>query len=128
MRRAIDLVVIKNERILLIKKKQVWILPGGKIEKGERNLDCLKREVKEETGATAIVENFYNNFIGETPHKKDSLQVEVYFGRIGYWGELTPREGDSISKVKFVKHPYEYPLSNITKKIIDSLKKDGYLE
>lgn len=45
--------VIKNpEGLVLILKHTTgnWLLPGGKINKGENSTDGLKREIKEETG------------------------------------------------------------------------------
>lgn len=54
--------VIKNDAgLVLILKHPTgnWLLPGGKINKGENSLDGLKREVKEETG----IKNFKINRI-----------------------------------------------------------------
>lgn len=46
--------VIRNDKnavlILRHKKGGKWLLPGGRINKGENWLEGLKREVKEETG------------------------------------------------------------------------------
>lgn len=47
--------IIQNqEKNVLILKHNTgkWLLPGGKIQKGESWIDALKREVKEETGIT----------------------------------------------------------------------------
>ena len=52
---ACDMVLMEDGKILLIKRaaepfKGQWATPGGRIEDGESAEDCLKREMKEETG------------------------------------------------------------------------------
>lgn len=45
---------IYNNQIILVRTKRGWEMPGGHIEEGESTLDCLKRELEEEIGATDI--------------------------------------------------------------------------
>lgn len=52
---ACDALLIENGRILLIRRanepfKGRWAIPGGRIEENESAEDCLRREMKEETG------------------------------------------------------------------------------
>lgn len=52
---ACDMLLIENGKILLIRRarepfKGEWAIPGGRIEEGESAEQCLKREMKEETG------------------------------------------------------------------------------
>ncbi len=49
------MVLIEENKVLLIKRagepfKGEWAIPGGRIEDDETAEDCLKREMKEETG------------------------------------------------------------------------------
>lgn len=46
----------KDERILFVQRNDngKWVMPAGSIELEESILDCVKREVKEETGLDVI--------------------------------------------------------------------------
>jgi len=51
--------IVNSDKILLIWKKKgvgngFWNGPGGRLEKGEKPLDCVVREVVEETGIKPI--------------------------------------------------------------------------
>ncbi len=47
------LILNENDEIFLMKSpkwENQWLVPGGHVEKGEKIGECVKREVKEETG------------------------------------------------------------------------------
>ena len=46
MNKAIRLVVIEDKKLLLVRKRDSWILPGGKPNEDEGGLECLLREIK----------------------------------------------------------------------------------
>jgi 8-oxo-dGTP pyrophosphatase MutT (NUDIX family) len=127
MRRAINAVIIEKGKLLLVKKKNTWILPGGKPETNESDLECLCREVAEELSETKLKNiSYYKSFEGKTPHKGDILKAEVYFTDID--GKLySTREGDSISEMKWTNEFSKYNLFDITSKIIKSLQNEKYL-
>ncbi len=125
MRKAINLAVIEDKHLLLVKKDKTWILPGGKPEFGESPFACLLREFKEELPDSRVyIGNYYHSFIGKTPYRGDNLEAKVYFG--GLLG-LPGEPSSEISDVRFIKNFEKYNLSDITNKIINSLKKDNYL-
>lgn len=56
-----DAVILDRQKILLIKRKNdpfkdLWALPGGFIEYGERAEDAVVREAREETGLDIVVD------------------------------------------------------------------------
>ncbi len=124
MEKAVDLIFIQhNYGILLVKKKNLWILPGGKPEEKENDYECLKREIMEELKTKVSIKNFYKTFNGVTPFSNRLLEVNTYFGF--FINDMIPSR--EISDARFVSNPSEYPLSDITKKIIKSLRQDRYL-
>ncbi|HLD37930.1 MAG TPA: NUDIX domain-containing protein [Candidatus Nanoarchaeia archaeon] len=124
MRKAISLIVLTSEGLLLTKKRETWILPGGKPLDGETNYICLFRELKEELPYSQIsITHHYKNFIGRTPHKGDLLKNIVYFGKLK--GPI--KSSNEISEAKYITNFENYNLSDITQKIVNSLKQDKYL-
>ena len=100
-------------------------LPGGKPGFGESHFACLLREFNEELPETGIfIGEYYGSFTGITPHKGDELETRVYFGNL-----LTNlgKPSSEINDVKFIKDFEKYNLSNISQKIVNSLKEDNYL-
>ena len=124
MRKAINLAVIDDNKLLLVRKRKTWILPGGKPEGNESDKECLIREIGEElSGTIFVVCDYYKSFKGETPYKKDMLEAVVYFGII----ECLGIPFSEISEVRYINDFENYNLSDITRKIVDSLKLDRYL-
>lgn len=128
MRTGTNALIIEDGKILLVKKKGVWLFPGGKHEDGEGDLECLTREVAEELSDTKI-KNIrpYRVFTGISPYSKEERRVYTYFADVD--GELYGvRKGDSVVDVSWAKNPEDYDLTEITRNIINQLRTDGYLE
>ncbi len=116
-----------NKQLLMVKKRDTWILPGGKHEPGEDDLECLCREVSEELSGTKLKDiSHYANFEGKTPHKGDTLKTFVYHAKIDGPLNIVAKE-DSISEVKWINDFHNYEISDITDKVIESLKTNKYL-
>ena len=64
MEKLAGIILIVNNKILLVqsnKNKDLdnqWSIPKGKIDKGERELDCAIRELEEETGIKIKRDNY----------------------------------------------------------------------
>ena len=54
--------ILRGNQILMVKHREhadgrsYWVLPGGGIEAGETELECVRREVREETNLEVSVE------------------------------------------------------------------------
>jgi 8-oxo-dGTP pyrophosphatase MutT (NUDIX family) len=66
-RRAARAIIVRGELILLMftAKHNDYSLPGGGIEKGEEVISALRRELREEVGATEIVIKEYIGYLDE---------------------------------------------------------------
>ena len=81
------LAVFKDKKMLQVrtnKESDVFYTLGGKIEEGESDLECLKREVKEEIDCE--IEESSIKFLSEfedVAHGKDALlNVRMYQGKL----------------------------------------------
>jgi len=126
---VINAVVIQDGKLLLVKKKDVWIFPGGKLESGESELECLNREIKEELSQNVEIDKseYLETFEGGVaPHSGYEIIAKVYLAKIS--GQLvTDGKNDSISEMAWVDNFNDYYLSETTKNIINYLKKRGLL-
>ena len=92
--------IVQDEkgRVLLVRRKDnnSWGMPAGSIELGESVFDCLRREVKEETGlsvvtATPIAIYSEPRFAFTTTYGAEHQMLAVVF-RVEEW------EGDLLSE------------------------------
>lgn len=54
VRKVRCLVLNSKGHLLVTKNRGVFLLPGGTVEKGEKDVEALKREIKQETGITEV--------------------------------------------------------------------------
>jgi len=79
--------IIESEGKILIARRAAdqklagkWEFPGGKVEDGESPEECLKRELEEEFGIQAEVEEF----ITSNKHDYDHISIELMAFRTKY--------------------------------------------
>lgn len=75
-------VVIFGNTILLLKKYNGdWVLPKGRVERGETLEQTALREVKEETGVKGNIVQY----IGKINYRYKSLQYDEIVSKIVHW-------------------------------------------
>jgi len=92
----IGALILRGDRILLCRKNRDTsrlILPGGRIERGESDLECLAREIREELGAVTLEEIEYlgtyeDQASMDDPRVLKSLRITLYRAQLS--GEPTP--------------------------------------
>lgn len=120
-------IIIQNGKILMLKGRgyeELWT-PGGKIENGESDEDCLRRELKEEIGVDLIDLKFFENYPGMSFYNPEIIyNQKVYLATIR--GGIKP-DMEIESYVWLTKNDFEikkYPMITITEeKIIPDLIK-----
>tara|TARA_Y100000814_G_scaffold282261_1_gene247145 strand:+ start:121 stop:387 length:267 start_codon:yes stop_codon:yes gene_type:complete len=75
-------IVIKNNAILFIKKNDVWDLPKGKIEEGDKKRYTAINEISEETGLKKESLIIKNKLIPTYYHKRINAH---HFIKKTYW-------------------------------------------
>jgi len=98
-----DGVVLKNNKILLIKRKNEpfkgkWALPGGFVEYGEKVEDTVVREVHEETGLKTKISNILGIYSDPNRDPRGHIVTVVYL-LDSKGGNI--KGGDDASEAKF---------------------------
>ncbi len=123
--------VFKDGKLLQVrsrKQEDVFFTLGGKIEKGESEIECLKREVKEEIGCEVNEKSikFLHEFEDIAHGKVEALvNIKMYTGSL--IGE--PKPTSEIAEIGyFDSNSDKKHLSTIAKRLIFPwLKEHGYI-
>lgn len=127
----VALAVIKNKKMLQVRtsrQKDVFFTLGGKLEKGESDIECLEREVKEEVGC--YLDKSSLKFLAEfedVAHGIDGrlVNIRMYEGRlIG-----SPKPLSEVVEIGWFdsKSPKKHLSEIARRKIFPWLKEHGYI-
>lgn len=126
----VALAVFKDKKMLQVRTRKqsvVFYTLGGKIEAGENDITCLKREVKEELGCEIDEEslNFLAEFNDVAHADEGMLHIMVYTGKL--IGEANP-SSEIVEIGWFDSNSDKKNLSLIAQRtIFPWLKKHGYI-
>jgi 8-oxo-dGTP diphosphatase len=88
-------------RVLLVRQKSgpfadEWVLPGGRVEAGERIDQAMRREVREETGLAVVDARPIERYeVRSTGAEEFRLHVHLFRGVVA--GDLRPEEGSAAA-------------------------------
>jgi nucleoside triphosphatase len=120
---ACGALIFNGDKILLIKShkwKGKYVIPGGHVELGERLVDALKREIKEETGLNIYDIEFicFQEFIyGKNYWKKRHFILFDFACKTKSRNVKLNHEGEKFVWVK-IDEALKLPLETYTRKTI----------
>ena len=82
--KVVDIIVERKGMILLTKRGDFWILPGGEIEPGEDEIQCLNEVVASEMNDTvaSVFRKLEKTIKGPSPVRPGDVEVSVYVGDV----------------------------------------------
>lgn len=117
-------IILKDRKILVAKKRDTFIMPGGRIEPGETDLDCLRRELEEELQVQLQSAHYFRTFEDAAaldPGMK--VIMKIYLATIA--GE--PKPSQEITEVAYVDSHFTWKMGSIVQKQIIPLLVDRNL-
>ena len=126
--RVVDIIVERKGMILLIKRGDFWILPGGEIQPGEDELQCLEAVVSKEMNdqVSTIFRKLENTVTGPSPVRAGDVEISIYVGDISSKKMSDVKDCNahwfSRESMRAIR------LSNITKAVLDYYYAEGKQE
>ncbi|MEZ4725916.1 MAG: NUDIX hydrolase [Caldilineaceae bacterium] len=109
---TVDAVVVRNERILLIKRHDngLWALPGGLVEVNQRLTEAVLRELEEETGIQGRVVELLGIFDSQRWESQEKVHLHHTIFLVD-GGEQQPQPTREATAVGFFGEDELPPLS-----------------
>jgi ADP-ribose pyrophosphatase YjhB (NUDIX family) len=117
--KVVDITVERKGMILLIKRGDFWLLPGGEIEPGEDEMKCLEEVVAKEMNdqVASVFRKLEKTITGPSPVRPGDVEVSIYVGDINSakMSDVTDCNAHWFSR----KSIEALRLSNITEDILE---------
>ncbi|MDO4661944.1 MAG: NUDIX hydrolase [Tissierellia bacterium] len=100
-------VVIRNDKVLILKRKNGgWVLPKGRIEKGETKKEAAIREVFEESGIKARCKKYIGYSKYNFKADNDVIRKTVYYFlmEVETQSDLKAQSEEGFVKASFIKY------------------------
>jgi 8-oxo-dGTP pyrophosphatase MutT (NUDIX family) len=120
----------KNE-LLMIFRRGKWDLPKGKLDEGETIEACALREVQEETGLKAELQNFigltYHEYFDKYSQKDVIKETHWFKMHTPDIQQLVPQTEEDIEQIEWVnKEAIDEKLSNSYHNIVEIINKVNF--
>lgn len=123
---AVGAIVIRNNKVLLVKRKQppgegLWAVPGGRVELGETLQEAAEREVKEETGV--IIRAGHPVYTFEVIERDDAGYIRFHYVIVDVVADHVsgePNPGDDACEARWVtsEELQDLPVSQTTQEVL----------
>ena len=122
--------VFRDKKILMARSKknpEVFYFPGGKMEAGETDIQCMERETMEELSASIDVANtkFLERF-QEPAHNKLNILIDISLYETNLLDD--PKPSSEVEEIRYFDSSIDPKhLDILGKKVFAWLKKNDYI-
>jgi 8-oxo-dGTP pyrophosphatase MutT (NUDIX family) len=120
-------IVLKDRKLLVVRTvgRSHYFALGGKLEKGETEIECLRREVQEEVGCGITNLQYYATFAGPSTDKPKFVVMLCYRVEL----DREPRPCSEIESILWANTASKELIGSLlTEHIMPALAKDGLID